>query len=177
MGLLEGAPCFGVIDRPRGDPRLKGFCCGTSERWERFVSEVVERQYVGSAKTAPTIVAMSGPEGELIGLCGFRPMEISFDPPGRRMIKPPYIQVVGLAERYRGWTLKDGRTRLGSALLVGTMRRIAVMLHGDAMPAVWALVSPENLHSHNLFERHGCGLIRKPSGDHRRYRPYGLPIF
>ncbi len=176
MEVLDVPPCFSVVAEPKGDARLEGFSCGEGERWESFANQVVAKHYLGTAEMPLTIVAMEGPCGELLGLSGFRPMEVGFDPPGRRMTQPPYIHVIALNRRYRGWRTAHGPT-LGSALLVGTMKKIALIWPGDAMPAIWALVSPENVRSHALFQRHGFGLICKPEGDHRRYRPYGLPIF
>jgi ribosomal protein S18 acetylase RimI-like enzyme len=174
--VLDGPPRFSIVVEPKGDARLKNFSCGEAEKWEGFANRVVAKHYLGTAGMPLTLVAMEDPSGELLGLCGFRPMEVGFDPPGRRMAEPPYIHVIGLSRRYRGWTLAEGPT-LGSAMLVGTMKKIALLWPGEAMPAIWALVSPENTSAHQLFQRHGFGLIGKPEGDDRRYRPYGLPIF
>jgi hypothetical protein len=179
MPVLEGRPKFPTIKDPKGDPRLKDFSCGSKEKWERDVNDLVKELYErGSAiYDRLTVVAMESQSGELLGVCGFRPKQPQFKPPGKETVEPPYIHVIGLSKSYRGWTLEDEKTRLGSALLAGTMKKIALVWSGDATPAMWALVAPKNKYSHNLFERHGFGLIKKPSGDHRQYRPYGLPLF
>ncbi len=179
MPVLQGRPKFPIIKTPKEDPRLKGFSCGNGQKWERDVNTMVKELHdKGSAHyDRLTVMAMESQSGDLHGICGFRPKQPQFQPPGPQMLEPPYIHVIGLSASHRGWTLEDEKTRLGSALLVGAIKKIAIQWPGDRMPAVWALVARKNALSHNLFERHGFVLIRKENGDHRQYRPTASRFF
>ena len=159
MQALEGRPRFSVIKEPKQDARLKDFTCGTAEKWERDVNEMVEKQYLGTAIRHPTMVAMESVSGDLLGVCGFCPRPVDIPVPGPLQSEPAYIHVIGLSAGYRGWRLEDKKTRLGAALLANTLKKIAVAWSGNEMPAVWALVAPANKDSNNMFESQGFALI------------------
>jgi ribosomal protein S18 acetylase RimI-like enzyme len=178
MPVLGGRPKFAIIKEPKGDSRLEGFSAGSAKKWERDVNNLVKSRYDAGLAGYPRLkmMAMTTAAGDVLGVCGWHPKQPQYTPPGKQMVEPPYIYVIGVAEQFRGWRSEAG-LRLGSELLVGTLKKIAVQWDTPDMPAVWALVDPKNDDSHNLFERHGFGLIKKETGDHRQYRPYGLPIF
>jgi hypothetical protein len=178
MSVLQGRPKFSIVKEPKGDTRLQGFSTGSAMKWERDVNCLVAQRYEVGLAGFPRLkfMAMTSTGGEVLGLCAWHPRQPQYTPPGKQMIEPPYIHLIGLAEQFRGWQSEDGK-RLGSELLVGALKKISLQAGTPEMPAVWALVDSKNADSHNLFERHGFGLIKKPTGDHRQYRPYGVPIF
>src|SRR2546423_1803469 len=136
MPVLSAKPRFRIVKTPKGDERLKGFCCGTREKWERDINSLVERQYTGTAHYRPTVIAMLSSSHDVLGLSGFRPRAVEFPIDPAPETEPAYVHLIGLSQAFRGWRLPDEKTRLGDALLAGTLKKIAVEWPGDKMPAV-----------------------------------------
>lgn len=179
MATLEGRPKLAIIKQPRGDERLREFSTGSREKWETDVNNLVRELFEYGLEFYPrlTVLAMTSEAGDILGLCAWRPKKLEPTPPTLEPPpEPPYIHLIGISKQFRGDRTQEGE-RLGCALLVGALRAIDVQWTDTVMPEVWALVSRENIDSHELFARHGFELIKKKDGDDRRYRPPGLQIF
>jgi hypothetical protein len=176
--VLDGPPRFDIITEAKGDERLKGFCCGTREKWERDINELVEKQYTGDAVFHPTMVAMMSTSGDVLGVSGFRERGLDFPARGSAPeTMPAYVHLIGLSKGFRGWRLQDEKTRLGRSLLGGTLTKVAAAWTGNKMPCVWALIHPDNRDSQRIFKTSGFDWVGARAGDHPWYRPYGLPLF
>ncbi len=127
MGVLKGRPKFPLVKEPKGDKRLKGFSVGATEKWEHDVNKLVEARYTEGLAGFPRlkIMAMTTADGDVLGLCAWHPRQPQYDPPGRQMIEPPYIHLIGVSKQFRGWKSEAG-CRLGSELLLGAMRKITL---------------------------------------------------
>lgn len=110
-------------------------------------------------------VAEDAETADLIGVCVVdqRPFERDFD--------AAYIALIALSSTWRGHRLADG-TRLGAFLLGDALDQIKAIWDGPPMPAVWALIAPDNQASHKTFAAWGFACVRGYGGGYDvRYRP------
>ncbi len=197
MPQFGGTIRFQKIDVAKENPLLQGFSCGDG-RHDEVVNELVQLQYTGQAKQRPIILAMrdtSYRPVRAIGLCAWRPRTLPEFRSAWRRNSDLYIHLLGLSCHYRKhWLssevpleLADGKslvfpggTSLGHALLVGSLRHIALdetptLWRRNPMPATWGFVDPQNNKAHNLLDDHGFDL-RETKNGLVRFRPRHIPI-
>lgn len=148
-----------VLHRPKKFPPLRSFSCGRKgSSWEKSVNDWARELYLGKEREAQTVVVIEDAAGKLIAMGSFRPEPL----PVRIRISKPIVNarcvhMLGVDRLYRGARLADG-SRPGDILLQGVIDQIRVACD-DRVPYVWALVNPENEHSHALFTRHGFSQL------------------
>lgn len=148
-----------VLAKPKKYAPLRSFSAGRQgNRWEKIVNEWARSVYLGTQVDPQTVVVVEDARGQLIGVCSFRPRALSrAELLLARMPKPAgvphYIHMLGVDRLYHGQRLQDG-SRLGDVLMLGALAQIEQAC-GGRMPAVWALVTPENERARALFARHG----------------------
>lgn len=159
-----------IVGSPGRYEPLRRFSCGPgAERWERHVNGVAGRLARDEA-ILQTLVVLEDASGELVGVCSFFPRELLLPPRRQALRNVPYINMIGIDQRFQGRVLGDG-TRPADALLGGVLDQIRGM-YGGVIPHVYALVALENRRTHALFERHDFGQIspRKEGGEAIRIR-------
>jgi ribosomal protein S18 acetylase RimI-like enzyme len=139
-----------VLSEPKKFGPLRQFSCGRG-RSESSVNQWAKKLARG-AERDQTVVVLEDADRRLVGIGSFKlqpvvAVDVSVGGDAQR------IHVVAIDRLYRGKRLRDG-SRPGDALLGGMLEQIRVAC-GGRMPAVSALVSPENGPSHALFDRHG----------------------
>jgi hypothetical protein len=146
-----------IVRQPGRHPALARFSCGPdAQPWDRHVNRVAQR--LAAEQAIPqTLTVLEDDAGELVGICSFWPRDLLL--PLRRdpLLEIPYINAIGIDQRFHGATLRDG-TRAADSLLSGVLDVIRAM-HGGALPHVYALVAASNTRAHKLFARHGFGEL------------------
>jgi hypothetical protein len=170
MPVLTGDIEFKIIVKPRGEPLLRDFSCGSNNKYDKGITQNVSRFYGG--KETATMLVMTHC-GKVAGVSAWEPRPLpSVD--GSSFDGVIYVHTIGLSKDFRECWLQDG-TRLSSVLLTQTLRQIRSDRAQDGMPGVWAYVGPFNKKAHQLFANHGFAT-RAPIDKHDviRFRPPGL---
>ncbi len=169
MPALARQPRVRSVD-PRTYAPFRDFCCGGDSEYEREVDEIVAMLHAGDQPTVVVRVAeVIADDGShtFLGLCAVARRSL-LD------VDAAYVALLAVDSRWRGHRLPDGG-RLGVLLLGDALDQIKMLWRGPPMPAVWALVAPDNTASHNVFDHWGFGCIpAEGEGYDIRYRPAGL---
>jgi SEC-C motif len=142
-------------EKPRSYSPLASLRCG--EQGEKAVREVeltARRLRGGGLKLSQSPVILEDPDGRLVGYASVhsRPRGGYDDGFNRPWIAERYIVAFGRDVHFRGYTLRDGVTRIGEILVRAALDMVAVEMDGAPMPAVSALVRAENTSSHRIFD-------------------------
>lgn len=178
METLGSPPRARSVD-PRLYAPLAGFTCGDATPHEQEVNTIVHALYGGHAPGIIVRVAEDEGTGEFLGLCGIAARPLVLAPPHLPMPDAAYTAVIGIPLSCRGkYRLPDGR-RVGEFLLDDALEVVHRVWGGGSMPPVWALITPANQASHDLFANRGFGHI--PGGPHTdnhdiRLRGRALPL-
>jgi hypothetical protein len=140
-----------------GDPQLEGFRCGDGPA-AREVALIVGNLLSGAALAQTVALVNDAASGALLGIASVRPdgnaqLRGKSSTPWfvRRLSINPYVNMIARDERYVGRVLRDGRTRLGTAILRAGLEALTAELGGGPLPTVWALVRRENEISKRTF--------------------------
>jgi ribosomal protein S18 acetylase RimI-like enzyme len=153
------------------DEALAGFFCGSRHQPERDVNKLVADFHAGRESQCEMRATELAATNELVGICCFRRLLL-----GRQALPDAdwdtvYIAIVGLTQRYQ-------RCRLWDSLLADALCEFKERWGSKQMPAVTALVSPNNKPSWELFKRHGFEefIEARGKGDAWLRRPLGIEI-
>jgi len=152
-----------VIVTPRSkaecanEPLLEEFRCeGGPAAGE--VQMIVANLLSGEALAQTVALVQEESSGELLGIASVRmdgneQIRSRSSEPWflRRLAVNPYVNVIARDERYRNHVLRDGRTRLGTALLRAALELVEQSAPGKPLPTVWALIRRENRASQRAF--------------------------
>lgn len=177
MPEFAGRYRFRRVEKPKGDPALKGFTCGEDDFG---IDDLVCNQYTPGVRCQryPAIWIM-----EDISRRPYRTMGVSawvlWASPVALVSKPldeAYVHMIGISEPYRKRWLPppDGR-RLGHVLLAESLQQIKEDWSPSPIPAVWASVAPANTKSAEMFRAYRfTGYFPVPGwGEAVLWRPPG----
>lgn len=151
---LTGAVVAHVLERPARFAGLASFECGDAANAAvREVQETAKRLYEGNLRLTQTPVVLEDAAGALIGFCSVHRRSHAY--PGSPWIAERYIIAFGRDVRYKGYTLRDGVTRVGEVLVRASLDMIQAEAQSGLMPSVSALVRPENRESRRVLEVYG----------------------
>jgi hypothetical protein len=139
------------------EPQLEDFRCSDGPA-AREVAMIVANLLSGEALPQTVAFVNDAAAGTLLGIASVRPdgnAQLRGKPSTpwflRRLSTNPYVNIVARDERYPGYVLSDGRTRLGTAILRAGLEALAAELGGARLPTVWALVRRQNEVSKRTF--------------------------
>jgi len=157
---MLGAPVRVTVRRKEecvSEPQLEGFRCSDGPA-AREVALIVGNLLSGEAVPQSVAFVNDAAAGTLLGIASVRPdgnAELRAKPSTpwfvRRLSTNPYVNIIARDERYAGYVLSDGRTRLGTAILRAGLEALAAELGDGALPTVWALIRRQNLASKRTF--------------------------
>lgn len=174
-----------ILTQPRGYQPFTQFCSGKTHKEHKEVNEILYQIWAGIKELEGCLVVILEKDTttditgnpELLGYCAIstRPLNPFPHAPNAMKIEIPgiaddelgaYILGYGIDLEYQGWTLKDGKTSLGFALLKGALKAIKLAFGDGEMPFVKAMTTPNNARSqklldHQHFEELGLGPERK----------------
>jgi hypothetical protein len=140
-----------------GDRQLEGFLCGDGPAG-REVKLIVGNLLSGEAVPQTVAFVNEIGSGALLGIASVRPdgndqLRAKSATPWfvRRLATNPYVNVIARDERYKGRVLRDGRTRLGTAILRAGLEALEAELGCERLPTVFALIRRENEISKRTF--------------------------
>ncbi len=157
---MLGAPVRVTVrskDECVNEPQLEDFRCSDGPA-AREVALIVGNLLSGEALPQTVAFVNDAAAGTLLGIASVRPdgnAQLRAKPSTpwfvRRLSTSPYVNIIARDERYAGYVLSDGRTRLGTAILRAGLEALAAELGGGALPTVWALVRRQNDVSKRTF--------------------------
>jgi ribosomal protein S18 acetylase RimI-like enzyme len=152
MSEIEGdLGSFAV--NPKTYRPLRGFTCGEGKtRAEREVDEMTSDYARGRRSCTIFRATVEQPGGQLVGVVAIQPANVT-QPDGQ--VSAAYISVIGVSVAYRG--RRKAGARPGDHVLRDALQTISVAW--KSMPAVFAMVDPNNDPSCNLFRRHGFEVV------------------
>jgi hypothetical protein len=158
-----------ILTQPRGYEPFTLFCCGKAQKEDKEVNEILHAVWAGVKEMEGCLVVILEKEATtditgnpaLLGYCAIstRPLR----PVDNMAVQIPgiaedelgaYILGYGIDLEYQGWTLKDGKTSPGAALLKGALKAIKVAFGDGEMPFVKAMTTPGNARSQKLLDHH-----------------------
>jgi hypothetical protein len=144
-----------------GEAQLEDFRCSDGPA-AREVAMIVANLLSGEALPQTVAFINDAAGGALLGIASVRPdgnAQLRAKPSTpwflRRLATNPYVNMIARDERYAGQFLRDGSTRLGTAILRGGLEALAHELGRQSLPTVWALVRRENEVSKRTFSEFG----------------------
>ncbi|HXR28918.1 MAG TPA: SEC-C metal-binding domain-containing protein [Solirubrobacteraceae bacterium] len=153
-------PVFAYVlegEKPLRYAGFKSFSCGDPalEAVEE-VQDTVRRLSEGNLRVTQTPVVVEDAAGALIGFCSVHTRSHPY--PASPWIAERYVVAFGRDVQYYGYALRDGTTHVGEVLLRAGLDMIAGEAPGAPMPAVSALVRPENGDSRRVLQALGFDL-------------------
>ena len=140
-----------------GDAQLEGFRCSDGPAG-REVGLIVGNLLSGDAVPQTVAFVNDVASGALLGIASIRPdgnaqLRAKSSTPWfvRRLSTNAYVNAIARDERYVGRVLRDGRTRLGAAILRAGLEALAAELGSERLPTVFALIRRENESSKRTF--------------------------
>lgn len=144
-----------------GDSRLATFEAGDGPAAHE-VQLILGNLRSGEALPQTVAMLLDGDSGALLGIASVRiegnpELRAKASTPWflRRLSRSPYVNLIARDERYRDHVLRDGATRLGSALLLAGLETVAAETDDGYLPTVWALVRRNNAASRRTFGAFG----------------------
>lgn len=163
-----------ILTQPRGYEPFTLFCSGKTHKENKEVNEILYAIWAGVKEMEGCLVVILEKETttditgnpELLGYCAISTRPLNPFPQSPVPVMP--IQIPGIAEdelgayilgygidlEYQGWTLKDGKTSLGAALLKGALKAIKLAFGDGEMPFVKAMTTPNNARSQKVLDHH-----------------------
>jgi hypothetical protein len=158
---LDGPIRAYILDgeKARGYAPFSTLRCGEqSDKAVREVELTARRLRAGAVKMTQTPVVLESGAGLLLGYCSVHAREAHYeDGHDRPWVAERYIVGFGRDARFAGFTLADGETKLGEAIVRAGLDMIAVEYAGRGLPRISALVRAENEASHRIFDGFGFG--------------------
>lgn len=147
---VEGAVRCDVIRNEEAERcrELSAFCCGLCAREPSAaeVNGIVGNLFHGEA-VPQHVVLLRDQRDLLLGIASVRPEgALRFDP-------VPYLNAYGREKQFKGWTLADGETSIGAALVRAAVELVTPI--GGLAPEIQALVLADNYRSQRPLEALG----------------------
>jgi hypothetical protein len=180
---LTGPVRAHVLGDPAAYPALAALRCGDarSDIAAREVEQTAARLVAGTTTMAQTAVVVEDDSGTLLGFASVhRRPPLGYEDRGARpWIADRYIVAFGRDRAHRDHPLRDSSTRIGEVIVRAALDVIALEAPGRPMPAVSALVRPENISSHRVLQALGFeNLPMATTGFHQdlRWRERSLEL-